>query len=97
MVGIKALVTIGAELTQIREQLTRLANAAEGIPAPARPLPEELPEPPMLAHPSESAYAEAYDLEQRLRKTLGRDPTADEILHELDGLEHDRAARRRMA
>lgn len=85
--GLTALTTIAKRLDGIEQQLTRLANAAEGLPPPAREARPAPVEPIEIHEATPNEYADAYAVEQRLRRTLGRDPDPEEILRELDGQE----------
>lgn len=76
--------SIARSLRGIEHQLHRLADVYEGI-TPARPLDEG--EAPIEIVRSVD-YAAAYQIEERLRATLRRDPTPEEIEHELEGWEH---------
>lgn len=87
--GIRAVLTVGRELAGIRAQLTRIADAAEGIPPTPPPLPPLPPEPPQIHH-SREGFAEQFHVEQRLAQQLGRPPTEDEVVRELDGVEWGR-------
>ena len=86
--GLRALTKIGRELRLIRQGVDRLADAAEGVPPAPIDLPEAPMEPMVVQHRDAPELARAYDIELRLADTLGRQPTEDEIIHELDGREH---------
>lgn len=82
--GIRALLMGAAELKQLRLAAERIANALEGKSAPAVSV-DPLEEPIHVR--SAEDFGLSYAIEQRLRRQLGRDPTADEIVRELDGVE----------
>ena len=86
--GLRALLTIGRELSRLRHAVERLADAYEGK-TPLVPLPEPDAEPIEVAFDRDTDYAHHYQLELRLTRQLGRRPTADELCRELDGEEHD--------
>lgn len=87
--GLRALLTIGRELRLIRVALTRLADAQEGILPPPQDLPDAPEEPLAVEYTRDSDYARQFQIELRLRRQLGRDPSPDEIIRELDQQEAD--------
>jgi len=80
-VGLRSLAGIRRELTLIRLALDRLAPPQDVVPPPA---PDD---PVTVAYGNDRDRNIAYLVEQRLRDTLGRDPSPEEILTEVDGLE----------
>lgn len=84
--GLRGLLTIGAELRKLRVAVERLADATEGKSRlePTADAPEE---PLEIQYRADTDYVHQYAVEQRLARTLGRPPTADELVRELDGEE----------
>ena len=87
--GLRALLSIGRELRLLRVAVERLADAQAGIVPPPVDLPEAEPEPPTVEYTRDTDYARQYAIECRLARQLGRTPTPDEIVRELDGEEAD--------
>lgn len=89
--GLLTLRRIERHLRSLADSQRRLADAAEGIsprgrevaPAESRD-PSSAPGP--FLHPPDDFLA-IEQIESRLRRQLGRDPSAEEIAHELDGQE----------
>ncbi len=81
LTGVAALGRIVKELAGIRVALERLADHAEGKSPPGVETPLNQ-EPIILRHRDD--YAVALEVENRLRSILHRDPTAEEIVRELD-------------
>jgi hypothetical protein len=81
---LRTLLGFYRELRGIRHELHRLADVAEGkLPAP---IPLGPPEPDLdVSYVDEGAAGRAYQIEGRLRRTLGREPSPEEILTELGG------------
>ena len=86
--ALRAILTVGRELHGIRVELARLADAYEGKTAMVELPPSDEP-PPQIEYDRDRDYARQYQIEQRLARQLGRTPTPEEILRELDGEEAD--------
>ncbi len=86
--GLRALLSIGRELRQLRVAVERLADAHEGKTAlvEAPPSPDE---PLTFERDRDHDFATQYQLELRLTRLLGRPPTPEELCRELDQTEHD--------
>lgn len=94
LLGVRSLGLLVREVRLLRQdlhmllaQLTRIANAQEGIPPPAVPAPADVFDPPEV-FTGDRDFAQVEAVESRLRQTLGRDPTPEELVHELDGEEY---------
>lgn len=87
--GLRAILSIGRELRLLRHAVERLADAHEGKVAPPMDLPDSPEEPLAVAYTRDADYARQYQIELRLARQLGRTPTPDEIIRELDGEEQD--------
>jgi hypothetical protein len=87
--GLRALLLIGRELRLIRLGVERLADLQDGRQISAIPLPDAPEEPLSIAQASDLDFARGYEVEQRLARQLGRQPTPEEICQEIDGIEWD--------
>lgn len=86
--GLRALLSIGRELRLLRMSVERLADAYEGK-SPLVELPPAEEPPPAIEYDRDRDYGRQYQIELRLERQLGRRPTPDEIIRELDGEEAD--------
>ncbi len=85
---LRPLARIARALELCAAQLLRLADHAEGI-AHSRPIADAPEEATGFAQGlSDSERTLAYQFELGLRQHLGHDPTPEQILHELEGLQH---------
>jgi len=81
--SLRALVSIRRSLARLADAAERIADRMDGIPAPALSFPEAPPE-TVVAYTSPDTAAAAWDVETRLRDTLHRDPSPEEILEALE-------------
>lgn len=81
----KAFIRGARALEGIEAQLTRLANAHEGISPPAREVPD-LPAEPVRLIPSADFLA-VDQARIKLTQLMGHEPSPEELAHELDGEE----------
>jgi len=81
-----ALRRIHREVKRGADALDRIADAAEGYPRP-RQSPPVVDAPVEVVRSSPGEMERAYAVEARLRRILGRDPTAEEVVADLDGEE----------
>lgn len=88
--GLRALLSIGREIRLLRQSVERLADAQEGK-QPLVDLPAPPEDPLEIVYSRDSDYTRQFQIELRLKRQLGRDPTPDEIVRELDGEEADPA------
>lgn len=94
LLGVRALFRIARNLGRIAAAQERLADRAEGIAPRPRALPEPPEEPVEISFTPDLDYVRAEMVEQRLRQQLGRQPSAEEICQEIDGIEWDPASPR---
>lgn len=80
--SLRALVSIRRSLARLADAAERIADRMDGRPAPPLSFDEAPPE-TVVAYTSPEVAAAAYEIEDRLRGTLHRDPSPEEILEEM--------------
>lgn len=81
---VRAIFRLRTEWRETNRQLKRIADAMEGV-TPARDLPpDQLDRPTQTETLPPVNYRDAWEVEQKLTKDLGREPTPEEVVAALD-------------
>ena len=81
--SLRGLLFAGRQLKRLADAAERIADRMDGkLPPPT--LLKDAPPDPVVVLTDHASIADAYVVETRLRDVLGRDPTPEEIVEELD-------------